>query len=143
MTDSDPSGLCGFSALSTAGQIADLAFVGAVGGAITTGTLRGALIGAAIAEAFWGVGGLKADLGIEAYNATGSSAASGAIVGAAGIGLHAAVGCASSAAGGGQCGSGAISGGSANSSPTQRRTCPVTPTFSPPSWASVEARGLH
>ena len=58
--------LIGFSALSYASPIAAVAEVvvaGAIGGAINTDTLRGTLIGAATAEAFWGVGGIKGPLG--------------------------------------------------------------------------------
>lgn len=84
---------------------------GAAGGAINTGTLRGALVGAVTAEAFWGAGNVIASssgLGIP-NNANFSSLTSGQVIGA--VGLHAAVGCVSSVASGGRCGSGALSAG--------------------------------
>jgi RHS repeat-associated protein len=97
----------GFADLAIGLQALDIGLAGAIGGALNTGTLRGALIGAATAEAFWGVGGLKGDI---AGSLQGVSDA-GTINVAAGVALHAAVGCASSAAGGGRCGSGALSAG--------------------------------
>ena len=102
--------LTGLSALAYTSPLAaaaEVAAVGAVGGAINTGTLRGALIGAVTAEAFWGVGGLKVDIANSIQGVSGA----GAINVAAGVALHAAVGCESSAAGGGRCGSGALSAG--------------------------------
>ena len=89
----------------------NVAIEGAVGGAINTGTLRGSLTGAATAEAFWGVGNLiqsSSGLGIPG-NPNFSSLTSGQVIGA--VGLHAAVGCVSSVASGGRCGSGALSAG--------------------------------
>ena len=86
----------------------DVGLSGALGGALNTGTLRGALIGAATAEVFWGVSqGIQPTLGLTvrpgatptAYQFAGNAT------------LQAAVGCASSAASGGRCGSGALSAG--------------------------------
>jgi murein DD-endopeptidase MepM/ murein hydrolase activator NlpD len=70
------------------------AVTGFVVGAVSTGTLRGALLGALSGGIFGGIG-VSADLG-------GWSAA-------ARIGAHAVAGCVTSVAGGGQCGSGALS----------------------------------
>ena len=89
-----------FATLPAGLQVAVTAASGALGGAINTGTLRGTIVGAATSVAFWGVG-----------QASGSLLPQGVPAGAIKIGLHAAVGCASSAAGGGQCGSGALSAG--------------------------------
>jgi RHS repeat-associated protein len=100
------AGYSSFAALTAASPglaALDVGISGAIGAAINTGTLRGTLIGAATAEAFWGVGGVKVDIA----NATTNQLARFG----AGVALHAAVGCVSSAAGGGQCGSGALSGG--------------------------------
>ena len=86
----------------------DVGLAGVIGGAINTGTLRGAVVGGATAEAFWGVGEFakpalgsptQAGVTLNPAQAVGSAA------------LHAAVGCVSSAAGGGQCASGALSAG--------------------------------
>ncbi len=61
--------------------------------------------GAATSEAFWGVGGLKSDLANDiVQNSTISTSGPAAINTAAGVALHAAVGCLSSVAGGaGRC----------------------------------------
>jgi len=92
----------GFGYLSTGQQIANVAAAGAVGGGINTGTLRGMLVGAGTSVAFYGVGSiggsLEASLGAAGANAVR-------------VAGHAAVGCASAAAGGGKCGSGAVSAG--------------------------------
>jgi len=82
------------TSLSGLGTAISVGVSGAVGGAISTGSLKGTLIGAATAEAFWGVGGIKGVAGL----GDGSAQA---------VALHAAVGCASAAASGGRCESGA------------------------------------
>ena len=53
-----------FADLSLGLQALDIGLSGAIGGAINTGTLRGSLVGAATAEAFWGVGLIKSNLGL-------------------------------------------------------------------------------
>jgi RHS repeat-associated protein len=90
-----------FGAMSFGLQAADVAISGAVGGAINTGSLRGALIGAATAEAFWGAGQIAPAMGIG--STVGNVVASSAFA--------ATVGCASAAASGGKCANGAISAG--------------------------------
>jgi hypothetical protein len=111
-------GLEGYTSLSALAKEApglaafDVGVSGAIGGALNTGTLRGALIGAVTAEAFWGVGNLAANIGDQLAKANFiGKADAGAGAFDASIVLHAAVGCVSSAAGGGQCGSGALSAG--------------------------------
>ena len=98
-----------FADLTVTEMVVDVALSGAIGGAINTGTLRGTLIGVATTEAFWGVGQVGGGvLGIPT-GAPMSSWTAGQVAGM--VALHAAVGCVSSAAGGGRCGSGALAGG--------------------------------
>ena len=77
---------------------------GALSGFASTGTLKGALTGAFTAGIMFGVGTISADLtkaGVGGFTDGGIGK----------IALHAGAGCLSSVAGGGECKSGAISGG--------------------------------
>ena len=95
-----------------------VAATGAASGAINTGTLRGSLIGAGTAVAFYGVGSAA---GSAAASVAAEAAAAGATAEqvanyaaatrfAVQLVGHTAVGCVSSAASGGGCRSGAVSG---------------------------------
>lgn len=96
-------------ALSTTVVAANAAISGAIGGAINTGTLRGTLIGAGTAEAFWGVGVIGHEsLGIP-NGVPMDQWTTGQVVTM--VAAQSAVGCVSSALGGGGCGSGAVAAG--------------------------------
>jgi hypothetical protein len=85
---------------ATAAAILNTGIAGGLAGAISTGNVKGALIGVATAEAFYGVG-----------EATGHNPAFGTGDYFANVAGHAAVGCASAEAGGGSCGPQAFAAG--------------------------------
>src|SRR6202012_2205329 len=85
-----------FSAFGAAAPLAQAATAGFVSGAIATGNLKGAVEGAVTSGAFFGAG-------------TAVQGLSGAEKVASSLALHAVVGCATSAMGGGKCGPGALS----------------------------------
>jgi RHS repeat-associated protein len=88
-------------------NLVNIGVAGAAAGAISTGTFKGAAIGAITADAFFEVGSATGFHGIGWGDATKPDNLGWFSANIAG---HAAVGCASSAASGGSCGSGALSG---------------------------------
>ena len=88
-------------------NIAGAAVAGFASGAISSGNLKGALQGAFTAAVFAGVGDYINNTG--AFNDSAIKGARMAESGMGGIALHAVAGCVTSVAGGGKCGSGALS----------------------------------
>jgi hypothetical protein len=92
-------GVC-FASAPAAAQVAGAAAGGFAGGVVgSNGSLKQGVIGGLTGAAFYGVGTASP------YSSSSVSSSVGNVVG------HALVGCASSAAGGGKCGSGALSAG--------------------------------
>ncbi|NHQ94337.1 hypothetical protein GYK42_28635 [Janthinobacterium lividum] len=90
--------------LGAEGAVAQAAVTGFISGTVATGNVKGGLQGAFTAGMFAGAGNVIAGGNF----LTGASEAA-AWSGAAGIALHGVVGCATSSATGGSCGSGALS----------------------------------